>query len=491
MSYTVVANTDINSRSLAALGGKNQATCQAECDARQNCVGAILYGDGRCWPVWGEDGKYGRGGSTFLRKNPATTDPAGGDNLSNYIKMNNTVSSGGDLSRHKWTSPNDLAYICNQQDDCDHIIVRKDNGAPVNGVSGGGWLRNAQPLWSHGDYVTYKKKARVNKVTDAKNDPSILANPATRVKTYDGGNYDATEWPFPKGYYPRDSSLGNANDRIASMKVPLGYRVLFQQHFLHDDPGGKEGAGNGPGIINGPIGLDSAKLASWGTLDGISSMIVEQVPFDVGARFLDMTSPPNNIDPADARLLRYNWCNSEANIDDVKCTNFFSDPSNGYSYDATKFSICKNKADWYNSTSCRSVFNNAVKGSNESNRQQAKDKIRAYCDGPGVDQEVCGCYNVTKFGDACLRDPNLKGKPGCKQLNASFSDLPSSANITIVDKFCSSDECITRAVAGSSVLLPDFTQGKNCPNITACIQDFRQANLTGASVDASCKNTVT
>ena len=67
-------------------------------------------------------------------------------------------------------------------------------------VVGGGWLRTAQNFTNHGDYDVYVKKNPVPKVTAPKsNQMSVLDNPTTKVRTFDGGNYDATEWQFGKG----------------------------------------------------------------------------------------------------------------------------------------------------------------------------------------------------------------------------------------------------------------------------------------------------
>ena len=80
-------------------------------------------------------------------------------------------------------------------------------------------VRTAQNFTNHGDYDVYVKKNPVPKVTAPKsNQMSVLDNPTTKVRTFDGGNYDATEWDFGKGAYIGPASVGNAEDKISSFE---------------------------------------------------------------------------------------------------------------------------------------------------------------------------------------------------------------------------------------------------------------------------------
>jgi len=200
------------------------------------------------------------------------------------------------------------------------------------------------------------------------------------------------------------------------------------------------------------------------------------------------------IHPADALKIKHNWCIANTtNINDPKCTNFYATPeaaAAGYHYDQDLFYMCKNDPNWFQQSSCRTAINNAVKGTNESIRQQAKDLVTNYCNtdaGKNQSDGLCGCFNVMKYGGQCLT--SQAGIPGCRELKATVGDLPPGAQVAFADKFCASDVCVTQAL-GNAALLPDYTQGKQCPNIAQCVQDFRQANFQGSQIDASCKNTV-
>jgi hypothetical protein len=422
--------------------------------------------------------------------------------LDNYTKLEKTNTRnppGQDLNRFKWISIEDMAYICNQMDNCDHFLVWRDGrSAAVDNwgrvVTGGGYLKtNGTSTFADNNIDMYKKKGPVAKVTDAKNDPSVLDSPNTKFQTFSGNNYDGTKWEFGKGNYFKWQDLGNANDQIGSFKVPLGYKAMVFEHCIYPNCwGGKydRGAGDG-GTYVGPTNTDSTFLSQHGQYKDISSMIVEQVPFDIGANFDTMTS--KGVDPSDALRIKYNWCKKPENIDSAQCAGFYAMPeakAAGYNYDIDKFYICKNDPNWFNLASCRTSVNNAVKGSDQSLRQQAKDMVTNYCSTPAGETQadgICGCANVMKYGGQCLT--TKAGVPGCRELKATVGDLPPGAQVAFADKFCASDVCVTQAL-GNAALLPDYTPGKQCPNITQCVQDFRNANFQGSQIDASCKNTV-
>ena len=485
MPYTAIANTDEDKRSLAKLGG-SEAQCQAECDKRDNCVGVVRYGDGTCWPVWADDAKYGRGGSTFFTRDSGSTDPAGGDNLANYVKYPRKVSPGGDISVHKWIDVNTLAYYCNQMDNCQHIVVRRDGKAPVNGVVGGGWLRTAQNFTNHGDYDVYVKKNPVPKVTAPKsNQNSVLDNPTTKVRTFDGGNYDATEWQFGKGAYIGPASVGNAEDKISSIKIPLGYRMSFQQHYI-DRSFGSEGGGNGPGILTGPMNIDSRQLASWGTDNQISSMVVEQIPFDLNARFNDMTDPSNGITDTDAKRLKTNFCSQKGVIDEPRCKAFLDNTAqSGSTWNTVKMGVCSGY-DWGADPSCVNAVNQVFKTGAAGEQSTAANLVNSYCGDKS--KKACACVNATKRTiDQCLAEPGI---PGCDTINTKvgkYKTMGAQFLTAALKPFCASDECqnASTSTEGKYLSQPGPIGGCN-DKINACFQTINVEQMSGGNLSAGC-----
>lgn len=486
MSYTVIANTDENNRSLAKIGGQSEDACKGQCNSRDNCVGAVRYGDGTCWPVWADDAKYGRGGSTFLSRPTTTADPAAPSGpLANYVKYERKVSPGGDLSLHKWVSPEVLALYCNQMDNCNHIVVRRDGRAPVNGVTGGGWLRTAQNFFNHGDYNVYVKKNAVPKVDAPKpGQISVLDNPTTKIRSFDGGNFDATEWQHGRGYY-NCNTFGNGIDKIASMRIPLGYQVSFQQHCLPDT--GKEGTGNGPGILVGPQNIDSGKLASWGVLDSISSMVVEQVPFDVNARFNDMSDPGNGVTDTDAKRIKTNFCSQKGFIDEARCKSFLDNTAqSGSTWNIVKMGVCAGY-DWGADPSCVNAVNQVFKTGQAGEQSTAANLVNSYCNDKS--KRACACVNATKRTiDQCLAEP---ATPGCDTIATKvgkYKTLGAQFLTAQLKPFCASDECqnASTSTEGKYLSQPGPIGGCN-DKINACFQQISVGQMSGGNLAVGCQ----
>jgi hypothetical protein len=276
------------------------------------------------------------------------------------------------------------------------------------------------------------------------------------------------------------------NDTV-SIKLPLGFRYLMTNDGIRgatDYWSSIQDGRGGPGyyVFDGYM-RNRADCA-----------VLQNIGFDVEQNWDKMTE--GGVHPEDQVKIKHNFCKKIINIDKPKCMQFYRSSLGtqiGANYDDDLFNACKNMPDWYNKQSCRTSFNNAVKATDAGSasiRQQAKDKIREYCETDAGSRQVdgiCGCYNVMKHGGECLR--SKKDLPGCKELAATLGDLPGGAQVAFADKFCASDVCVTQAL-GNAALLPDYTQGKQCPNIAQCVQDFRQANFQGSSVNSECKNTI-
>ena len=423
--------------------------------------------------------------------------------LNNYTVKDNTNRPGssgagcvvGGVCTYKtWLGPEDLAWICNQDDGCWGFIFNKAQGY-------GGWLIGTQglkPEVTDNRIATYQKKATNWRKANQPDTSVEGVLPDDQRKTkfkfcqYDGGTDcrgDKAVWTAsPLGIFGCNGANCGAND-VVSYKIPLGFKFLASNDAIGQNE--VEGYFNRGGAgAPGYFVMDQPNYH--GMRNRMDSGMLQNVGFDVLANFDTMVS--KGVDPADVLPIKHNFCKaSTTNINTAQCTNFYATPeanAAGYRYDQDLFYLCKNDPNWFQQTSCRTAFNNAVKGTNESLRQQAKDSISAYCNTQAGETQadgLCGCANVMKYASQCLTTKATI--PGCRELKATVGDLPPGAQVAFADKFCASDVCVTQAL-GNAALLPDYTPGKQCPNITQCVQDFRNANFQGSQVDASCKNTV-
>jgi len=146
---------------------------------------------------------------------------------------------------------------------------------------------------------------------------------------------------------------------------------------------------------------------------------------------------------------------------------------------------------WSGNAPLMGYVNSKLKSSNArtADKQKAQTLVQKNCDANPKDPK-CGCYNVTKFGNRCLNDATVKTYPGCKELAKTMSDLPAAAQIGTMNMFCASNEC-SNAKASDESLLPGPDPPVCNMNIAQCVNDFRNANLTGSPVSAVCQNTIT
>jgi hypothetical protein len=421
--------------------------------------------------------------------------------LNNYTKKEgkNRPGSGGDCGQgictyKDWLAPEELSWICNQSDNCFGFIFDKPRGH-------GGWViarSGVRPEVADPRYDVYEKKAnnwRKANQPDTNVEgvlPDDQRKTRFRMCQNEGSGdcrADKAVWTgAPLGVFNCGGDKCGNND-VVSYKVPLGFKFMLSDNNIGQNA--VEGYWNRGGQGNGGyFVLDQPE--NHGMRNKIDTGLIQNIGFDIKANWETMVSKGVNVE--DAFKIKRNWCRSSVtNINDANCTNFYATPeaaAAGYRYDTDMFELCKADPTWFNKTSCRTAFNNAVKGTTESLRQQAKDKVTAYCDtNAGANQVdgLCGCYNVMKYGNACLGDK--AALPGCRELKSTIGDLPAGAQVAFADKFCASDVCVTQAL-GNAALLPDYTQGKQCPSIAMCVQDFRNASLTNSPVKAECRNTL-
>ena len=415
--------------------------------------------------------------------------------LSNYTCYDNKddkYQGGSDLASNPWYSEEIQAWVCNQRNDCKGFVFAKDSGH-------GGWFKktNAEDVPSKSDNrrrTCVKKDYNWRKADNPDtSNLSILSRDQTKTRFIAWG----TSWT------PAGDTIVNTGTTCCGQpgypscngmnqyRVPLGWKWMMTDN----------------GILNGNnvegywdrnnMGWDGTKYDldrpnNHGMTDRDDCILAQNIGFDIPANWDTMVS--KGVHPDDALQIKHNWCNANTdNINTAKCTNFYATPeaaAAGFHYDQDLFYMCKNDPQWFQKSACRTAINNGVKGTNESVRQQSKDLVKGYCntpDGENQSDGICGCANVVKYAGRCLTDK--AGIPGCKELKSTVGDLPPSAQVAFSDMFCASDVCVTQAL-GDAALLPSYTQGKQCPNITQCIQDFRNANFQGSQIDASCKNTV-
>lgn len=412
--------------------------------------------------------------------------------LSNYNCYDNKddkYQGGSDLAYNPWYSEEIQAWACNQRNDCKGFVFAKDRGY-------GGWFKktNAEdvPSKAANNRRTCVKKDYNWRKADNPDTSNLSILPKDQMQTRMAalGWHDFTDYSLSTGTtccgqpgYP------HCND-MNSYKVPLGWKWMITNDGILSGTT-VEGYWNRDNMGQGGQ-FDLDRPNNHGMMDRDDCVLAQNVGFDIPANWDTMVA--KYIHPADALKIKHNWCISNTtNINDPKCTNFYATPeaaAAGYHYDQDLFYLCKADPNWFQKSSCRTAINNGVKGTNESIKQQSKDLVTEYCNtdaGKNQSDGLCGCYNVMKYGGQCLT--SQAGIPGCKELKATVGDLPPGAQVAFSDKFCASDVCVTQAL-GNAALLPDYTQGKQCPNIAQCVQDFRQANFQGSQVDASCKNTI-
>jgi len=146
---------------------------------------------------------------------------------------------------------------------------------------------------------------------------------------------------------------------------------------------------------------------------------------------------------------------------------------------------------WSGNAPLMTFVNSKLKAPNAkvSDQQRALTLVQKNCDANPNDPK-CSCYNVTKYGNGCLNDEVKKKFPGCKELSKTMGELPAAARLGEMNMFCASNDC-SNAKTSDEALLPGPNPAACNINIAQCVNDFRNASLTGSPVQAECKNTIT
>lgn len=238
-----------------------------------------------------------------------------------YGESGNTDARGPTRVHINWLDADAMAFVCDQYDDCPGFMNRANGKGPDNNRGGGGWLKSGtQPLYNVGGLTYFQRNTRGPVASAHKpNQPSVLENPETKVSFYDGGNFDGERWEHGRGV--RNGGFGG-EDRTASIIIPLGYKFIGFSHYTDKDFAGQwqQGSGDSTGIYMGPASINGGQLSAMGMADKISSFIIEQVPFDVNARWDDMTNSQYRITSNDARAIKEAYCRTADGIQNTKCS---------------------------------------------------------------------------------------------------------------------------------------------------------------------------
>lgn len=365
--------------------------------------------------------------------------------LDNYTFTPSTDAQAGTKSRFKWINDWQMAYICNQMDDCSAFLKAKNNQAPVSGVTGGGYLRQGAVVQVASNYWdSWMKKGSVRKVGEHKpNEPSVLDSPVTKVSFFDGGNFDGTEWKKGRGFV-NGGGIGGGENQVASVRVPLGYRFLGFEHRMDSDDS-TNGAGNTISA-DGPSELGSTQMQNNGMVDNITSYIVEQIPFDIEANWDRMTA--GFIDPTDQAIIKANFCRNTSPSklvgDRGDCKTILGRPE----YNLNLVNKCAaDMNNWIGQPQVISALKTIIRSS-EEHSDAAITLFETYCRGDPLNpkstgghrtDQRCACINAADFGigpgtSNCF-DDGIKDFPGCKT-TPYYTDAP-VPHVGLYDKFFS------------------------------------------------------
>jgi len=243
-----------------------------------------------------------------------------------------------------------------------------------------------------------------------------------------------------------------------------------------------------------PIG--TVKQTDWDGHNVKCQYDVVTIPFDqLGGYFDDTTS--NRIKADRCAPLTYSQLGASS-----ECRTYY-----GSNLDSEMLKRIEANAGWANDAVLRTAVNGYVASELISEPPQPSDLsargktlIRNFCSAH-PDDPKCGCYNAIDKGlSGCQSAPD--GTPGCAELKAlgvQFDNAPDEFKPIFqnmknqVNAMCLSENCKT--VRGSSgnaagILLPGTVPGKDCSsNFNVCLSKLTVGQMTGGTIDASCKQT--
>jgi hypothetical protein len=370
--------------------------------------------------------------------------------------------------------------------------TKGNGGGPELGVSGSN-VGNGRRTWI--------KKPNTRKPQEFVDGMGILPlNGDTKVKICTDTTGQQSCGLAGRGFWGRSMpNAGAAN----SVVVPIGYKVGLNLNVFDGtdeadskSDGSRVGscgnldAGGGNKVWNKDNQDGQCFYNGWSPGNRPDGIIVSQVPINIADVNVFNGLSSAGVGLNDVKLMRAKYCSQLSTIDSNQCKLFSADPGNLFDFDVMKTNICNQDPNWSANPTCVAAVNSAQKTGSQAGKASATQMVQILCDANPTNP-LCGCYNVTKHGAACIRDASLQDLPGCAGLFADFGSLPSSYGAVDADKFCASDDCITKAWSGATALLPaPRAEVTSCPPIQKCIQDFRGAQFNSSDLTASCKQTL-
>lgn len=238
--------------------------------------------------------------------------------LNNYTFADNTDETGGggtDLApMNRWLSSEDLAWVCNQRDDCKGFVFDKIAGY-------GGWLkRTANPKPGVTSRQLYAKKDTNWRKADNPDtsNPSILPldQMKTRMAAWGTNFAPGGDYSFNVGKTCAGQAGYPTANQMDQYKVPLGWKWM-----ITDDNIEKASAVEGywHRANNGWDGTryDLDKPNGHGMQNKDDCVLAQNIGFDVQSNWDTMVQ--KGIDTDDATKIKQRWCDAN-NMTNPKCT---------------------------------------------------------------------------------------------------------------------------------------------------------------------------
>lgn len=428
-----------------------------------------------------------------------------------------------------WLPAEKMAYVCDQMVPCMGFVMRIDGGSPVSGKEiGGWWIMGGGATTSVTDsrYMSYVKNAAARSVDENKpNEPSVLDAPLTKVSLFDGGNFDGTEWKVGKGLYSvcylESGGQIPWDNKPASARIPLGYKMIgFQNCFDSYD----SRIGTGAYIDGvGPKDLSVADFNVVGMVDQMSSLIVEQVPFDIEANWNRMAA--GFIHPTDELLIKANFCRtlSASRLAGDKKSDCKTVLGNSeYNHVLVNKCVADTTSGWIDNKSILDILKQAFRSNTDA--EGVNDLFLYFCRGDPTNSKSlgghrtdprCACINASDFGmtgtSNCFND-NIKNFPGCVTGNFYGSTVP---RIGIVDKLkdivnypdkqmvnnalvgfsadsgCLVEACTAATSDGPDLMLPATSATCRNVNLQFCGINIDIGAAQDSPISATCQQTMT
>ena len=236
----------------------------------------------------------------------------------------------------------------------------------------------------------------------------------------------------------------------------------------------------GAGCSGGALSSDLLRKCDYSTIN---------MPKFINAGIFNENLGTEILTDASWAQAKLEYCSQQVNIDKSECKNFFSDSRTGTSWNTVKLGFCASTS---TESTCLTTINNVFKSTlarDDVNKGIASTLVNNFCRANPTNDK-CACWNATQNGYGCISDASKSTLPGCVALKRDFGSLPSSASVVSADTFCASNDCVGRALQDAVFMPAARAPSQSCPSIQACIQSFNNANLSGAQIDASCKQTL-